>query len=327
MAAQIERLGLDVEAVVGEIAILQIAGPTSVQVIERLLGESVRDLGFLAARSVVVAGVDAELELSRIGMVGTLAYEVRCPYEAAPEVYDAVYRAGQDFGIKRLGWRTYCVNHTEGGFPQLNVTFLPSAIADDEFREKYAGRAITARTGSIDPADLRARFRTPQEVNWAWMAKFDHDFLGREAIEAEAADPRRKTVILRWNHDDILDVFASQFEPGEEYKYIEFPCAPQQRAGGHADLVTRDDEPVGVSSAAVYSYYYREMLSQCAIDLAQAEIGNEVILHWGDHGRRIKEIRATVERFPYLELPSNKDYDLGSLPSGVGRAEEAPPAT
>ena len=238
--------GLDVEISVEEIFILQIAGPTSVQVIERLLGQSLRDLEFLAVRDISIAGVDVELdlELSRIGMVDTLAYEIRGPLEAGPAVYDAVYRAGQEFGIARLGWRTYAVNHTEGGFPQVNCTFLPSAVADEGFAQQFAGMLDTNHTGSVDPADARARLRTPQEVNWAWMAKFDHDFLGREAVEAEAADPtKRKTVILRWNDEDILDVFASQFEPGEEYKYIEFPCAPQQLAGGHADRVTKATSP------------------------------------------------------------------------------------
>jgi glycine cleavage system aminomethyltransferase T len=74
---------------------------------------------------------------------------------------------------------------------------------------------------------------------------------------------------------------------------------------------------VGISSVAVYSYYYRRMISQCTIDIAHAETGTEVEVHWGNHGGRIKQIRATVERFPYLDLPSNKDYDLASVPSGV----------
>ncbi|WP_433622119.1 hypothetical protein [Nocardia sp. CA-120079] len=309
--------GMDVETSVREIFILQVAGPASLQVLERTLGRDLRDLKFLGIRKVEIAGVEAELELSRIGMAGTLAYEVRGPFDAGPVVYDAVYRAGKDIGLKRLGWRTYAVNHTEGGFPQANCTFLPSVLSDEAFMAAYGAGRSTTMSGSVDPTDLRARYRTPAEVNWDWMAKFDHDFLGRAAVEAEKASPRRKTVILRWNAEDILDVFASHFRPGEEYKYIEFPCAPQQIAGGHADLVTKDDEQVGVASAAVYSYYYREMLSQCVIDIDQAHIGNKVVLHWGDHGGRIKEIRATVERFPYLELPSNRDYDLSTVPSGL----------
>ena len=36
----------------------------------------------------------------------------------------------------------------------------------------------------------------------------------------------------------------------------------------------------------------------------------------GDAGKRIKSIRARVERYPYLDLPSNKDYDLDTVPKG-----------
>jgi len=313
---QAGQLGLDVEVSVENIFILQIAGPKSIQLIERMLGRNIRDLALLAIQSVKIAGIEAEIELSRIGMVGTLAYEIRGPFEAGAAVFDAAYRAGQEFNVKRMGWRTYAVNHTEGGFPQSYVSFTSAAITDSDFMNAM-GALPVAMTGSAHPSDARARFRTPQEVNWAWMAKFNHDFIGREALEREAAEPKRKTVILRWNADDVLDVFASHLRPGPEYKFIEFPSAPQQPAGGHADLVTKDGSTVGYSSAVIYSYYYRELISQCVIDLGEAEIGNEVVVHWGDHGGPIKEIRATVQRFPYLDLPNNRDYDLSTVPHVV----------
>ncbi|MGY1812219.1 hypothetical protein [Blastococcus sp. SYSU D00820] len=319
-------LGLDVEIGLRDIFLFQVAGPTSVQVLERLLGQPLRGLAFLGVQRVAIPGIDAsvEIELSRIGMAGTLAYELRGPLEHGPAVFDAVFQAGKDFGLKRLGWRTYVVNHTEGGFPQQGCTFLPAAFADPGFvSHPVFGAALPpgqtggALRGSIDPTDMDARLRTPFEVNWGWMAKFDHDFIGRAALEAEAADPRRKTVVLRWNKEDVVDVFASQFEPGQEYKHFEFPTTPQSPAGDHADLVTKDGRPVGVSSVAVYSYHYREMLSHSTIDLEHAAIGTEVVVHWGDHGGRIKPIRATVERFPYLDMASNKDFDIDAIPSGV----------
>lgn len=324
-------VGLEVEIGVRDIFLFQVAGPTSLQVLERLTGESLRELKFLGVKPITISGIDSsvKIELSRIGMAGTLAYELRGPLEHGPAVFDAVFQAGNDFGLKRLGWRTYVVNHTEGGFPQQGCTFLPAAFADPGFvSHPVFGAALPpsqvggALSGSIDPGDIRARLRTPFEVNWGWMAKFDHDFLGRAALEAEAADCRRKTVVLRWNKEDVLDVFASQFEPGEEYRHFELPTTPQSPAGDHADMVTVNDKQVGVSSLAVYSYYYREMLSHSTIDLEHAEIGTEVIVHWGHHGRRIKPIRATVERFPYLDLPANKDFDFTAVPSGV-RSDQA----
>jgi vanillate/3-O-methylgallate O-demethylase len=328
-------VGLPVDITLREIFLYQIAGPTSLQVLERLLGIDLHALPFLGIQEVRIPGIDAdvEFEVSRIGMSGTLAYELRGPKVYGPAVFDAVYRAGHDFGIKRLGWRTYVVNHTEGGFPQQGCTFLPAAFADRGFVEHpMFGAGLPpsqtggALPGSMPPGDITARLRTPFEVNWGWMAKFDHDFIGRAPLEAEAANRRRKTVVLRWNKEDVLDVFASQFEHGEEYKHFEFPTTPQSPAGAHADLVTIDGQAVGVSSMAAYSYYFREMLSHSTIDLEHSEIGTEVVIHWGDHGHRIKEIRATVQKFPYLDLPANQDVDLSTVPSGIVPTT-APPVT
>src|SRR5699024_5788728 len=129
------------------------------------------------------------------------------PFAAGPAVYDAVYEAGKPFGITRLGWRTYTVNHTEAGFPQTQVTFLGAMNFDPMVQQSPVGAVLAAPlTGSIDPSDVRARLRTPQELNWAWMTKYDHDFVGRAAMEAEAADPKRTIVTLRWNSEDIADV-------------------------------------------------------------------------------------------------------------------------
>ncbi|MFJ4175312.1 hypothetical protein [Microbacterium sp. NPDC089696] len=329
-AYQAKALGLDVEVSFRDVFIYQVAGPASLQILERVIGKDLRDLPFLGIASVEIPGADTavEIELSRIGMAQTLAYELRGPLEFGPAVYDIVYRAGKEFGIKRLGWRTYVVNHTEGGFPQMGCNFLPSSNGDPGFAadSEYgagAGEPIDPSvaaglfTGSIDPQNVLARLRTPQDVNWSWMADYEHDFIGRDAVLAASQNPTRKTVTLVWDSDDVLDVFRSQFEPGEEYRHFEFPTTPASPAGGHADLVTVNGESVGISSVAVYSYYYRRMISHATIDLAHVEPGTEVEIHWGNFGGRIKHIRATVERFPYLDLPSNKDYDLSSVPSGV----------
>ena len=313
---QNSKLKFDLEISRRDVFILQVAGPLSLTVLEKATRESLRDLAFLAYRPVSVPGIDAEIEVARIGMAGVLAYELRGPIEAGPAVYDLVYQTGKPFGMKRLGWRTYVVNHTEAGFPQIGCTFLP-AMTDPAFRDFIGAAGAIPMTGSVDPTEFRARMRTPGEVDWSWMAKFNHDFIGKEAVEAEIKNLKRTIVTLRWNPEDVLDTYASLFEQGEEYKTIELPCGQQMPAGGHADLVTKDGKEIGISSSTLYSYYYREVISHCAIDVDQTEIGNEVIVHWGDHGKRIKEIRATVARFPYLDLPRNENYDLGTVPSGL----------
>lgn len=318
---QHSRTSLDVQASVQDIYLFQIAGPTSLQTLERATGEELRDVGFLRFRDTSIDGIPTEI--CRIGMSGTLAYELHGPLEQGPEVYAAVVRAGEEFGIQRLGWRTYTVNHVEGGFPQLIWTFIGSADEDPGFLEFLGHDAgfVPITSGSVDPADRRARQRTPVELDWHRAARFDHDFVGREALEKEVADPRRTIVTLRWNPEDVIDIYASLLRPGPEYKTIDLPTAPHLRGRhAHADHVLRDGRRVGISSGTTYSYWYREVISLCTIDLEAAEIGSEVVVQWGDVGGPIKDVRATVERYPYLDAERNQTYDLGAIPSGVAAA-------
>jgi len=287
--------------------LFQIAGPTSLEVLERVTGQSLRDVGFLRFRPTTVHGIPTEI--GRIGMTGNLAYELHGPMADAAAVYDAVYQAGQDLGLQRLGWGTYLVNHVEGGFPQQTWTF--ATAFDPDLHPEIAGfwRNVS---GSVDPADRRARTRTPVEVRWQNMARFDHDFPGRAALEAEMADPVRTTVTLRWNQEDVLDTYASLFRPGQPYRPIDFPYAPQRWPMAHADHVLVDGQPVGWSSGTAYSSRFREVISMGCLELAATELGTPVTVLWGDHGGPLKEIRATVERFPYLTENRNSDLDVSA---------------
>jgi len=99
----------------------QIAGPRSLEALQRATGEDLTDIAFLRYRKTRIAG--KVVEIGRIGMSGNLAYEVRGPIEDGASVFDTIYQANRDIGIERLGWRTYLVNHVEGGFPQMMWTF------------------------------------------------------------------------------------------------------------------------------------------------------------------------------------------------------------
>jgi glycine cleavage system aminomethyltransferase T len=78
---------------------------------------------------------------------------------------------------------------------------------------------------------------------------------------------------------------------------------------GHADYLLKEGKPIGYSSGTIYSYYFRQVMSMACIDVEHSEIGTEVEVQWGDYGKRIKSVRATVERFPYLTEGRNSDLD------------------
>ena len=78
--------------------------------------------------------------------------------------------------------------------------------------------------------------------------KFDHDFVGRAALEAEVANPKRTIATLRWNPDDVVDIYASLLQPGEEYKTIDLPTSPPWTEGmnSHADHLLKDGAAMGI---------------------------------------------------------------------------------
>ena len=54
------------------------------------------------------------------------------------------------------------------------------------------------------------------------------------------------------------------------------------------------------------------------IDVGLARPGTEVIVQWGDHGKPIKDVRATVQRFPYLTEGRNDQIDTNKLAGALG---------
>jgi glycine cleavage system aminomethyltransferase T len=94
---------------------------------------------------------------------------------------------------------------------------------------------------------------------------------------------------------------------------LDLPYAPNVWPQAHADHIVKDGRRIGISSGTIYSYFFREVLSMGTIDLDASQIGTEVIVQWGDYGGRIKDVRATVERFPYLTEGRNSDLDVTQL--------------
>lgn len=95
----------------------------------------------------------------------------------------------------------------------------------------------------------------------------------------------------------------------------DIPCAEPHPCSGHQDYGTDQD---GISAVPTYSSHFHSMISHAIVDIEQAEEGKEVLVQWGDYGKRIKNLRAKICKFPYIHgVMDNRDYDLSTVPSGL----------
>lgn len=290
----------------------QVAGPTALPLIEQVCGQSLRDVKFMHSAEIEIAG--CKMLALRQGMSGEIGFELQGPKADAAKVYDAIVSAGHEYGLRRLGGRAVFINHLEACFPTIITDYMPAIFHPEmaeylnEFKASMPGFAATFNVaGSFDSDDIRDWYRSPVELGWAKTIKFDHDFIGRTALEKEVANPRRVMRTLVWNSDDVVEVYASLFHKEQSpYQFMEMPR--DQRGYMYADRVLHNGQDVGVTTSRGYSYYFREMLSLCTIDVADADIGNEVTIIWGEPGKRQKVIRAKVAPAPYKQ--DNRRADL-----------------
>src|SRR5690606_22140010 len=201
----------------------QIQGPNAWKVIEKLNGGPVPDIKFFNMGSINIAG--REVRALRHGMAGAPGLEIWGPYEEGDEIRDAILKAGEEFGIVPVGSRAYATNTLESGWIPSPLPAVYTGEKMKPYREWLSADSYEA-TGAIGRSlasnNIEDYYVTPYEIGYGPFVKFDHDFIGREALEKMAQQPHRRKVTLAWNKEDVVKVMASMFEE-ESYKYIELP--------------------------------------------------------------------------------------------------------
>ena len=307
----------------------QIGGPRALEVIEAAAQEDFHDLKFLNFRHATIGG--HAVRVLRLGMAGTLAYEVHGTVDMGTDVYDAIFAAGQKFGIKKMGefyWSYFC-QHTENGFPQAFGHFYNAYREDEDFYRWYRQVIMPEHPGykeiwdaANDVCDMEGTlgdtladyYRNPIELGWGHSIHWDHDFIGKEALLKIREQGARHPVTLNWNPEDILDIMGSYMREGTPYMFLDWP-----RDNKYANFQLRVEDAagnvVGVTSFRTYTLYQRKHISLCCLDAAQDTPDNEVYIIWGDRDKYpIKRVRATVSKCPSLDLPRNEKYDIESIP-------------
>lgn len=276
----------------------QIQGPNAPQVIERLNGAPLPEIKFFHMGSINIAG--RKVRALRHGMAGAPGLEVWGPYEEREEIRAAILQSGKDFGIKEVGSRAYATNTLESGWIPSPLPAVYTGEKMKAYREwlpaaGYEGAGSIG--GSFYSDDIEDYYMSPYELGYGPFVKFDHDFIGRQALEKMSGQPHRRKVTLAWNADDVVKAFRSMLEPGDPCKYIDMPLSNYTSAS--YDKVLRGGNIVGVSMFAGYTYNERSYLSLAVVD-PDVALGAEVKLVWGEEGGGSQ--KTTVERHRQIEI-------------------------
>jgi vanillate/3-O-methylgallate O-demethylase len=236
----------------------------------------------------------------RHGMAGQPGFEFFGPWDDGEAVRVALVEAGREFGLRQVGGRAYSSNTLESGWIPSP---LPAVYTGDKMRayRKWLPATSYEASGSLGGSfyskNIEDYYVTPFEIGYGPFVKFDHDFIGREALEKKADKPHRRKVTFAWNSDDVAKVLQSMLASGDHYKYIDLPLSNYTSAS--YDTVLSRGKMVGLSMFSGYSYNERSMLSLGTVD-PSVNIGDEVTVVWGEEGGGSK--KTTVERHKQIEI-------------------------
>jgi syringate O-demethylase len=289
----------------------QIQGPNAMKVMEKALGHTPPDLKFFHMTRFTIAG--KEVRALRHGMAGQPGFELFGPFAEGEVVRQALIDAGKEFGLTLVGGRTYSSNTLESGWIPSPLPAVYTGEALRPYREWLSANSYEGKTsigGSYVPESIEGYYLTPWDLGYGPFVKFDHDFIGREALEKMANGPHRQKVTLHLDTEDLVRTMSSMLQEGDRAKYIEFPSAVYSM---HPyDQVLVDGKLAGISTWIGYSAGEGAMLALAIMDPAYAEPGTEVTLVWGEpNGGTRKptvephvqtEIKATVSPVPFSKV-------------------------
>jgi len=306
----------------------QVQGPNAMKIMAQVLGAPPPELKFFHMAEINIAG--CPVRALRHGMAGQPGFELFGPVADGERVKEAIIHAGKAYGLHLVGARAYSSNTLESGWIPSP---MPAIYSGDErmrhYRQWLGADSFEAKAslgGSFYSDTIDDYYLTPYDLGYGGFVKFDHDFIGREALQRIKDRPHRIKVTLELNDEDVAAAMASQFghAPSERAKYFDFPSAVY--AMYPYDKVLKDGKLAGVSTWVGYSSNEGKMLTLAMLEPEYAAPGTEVTFVWGEeHGgsrkptverHRQVHIRAKVCPVPYVASVRQRYADGGWRSTG-----------
>lgn len=166
-----EAIGAEMRDLSEEYSLLAIQGPKAVEAMQSLSSHDLAEIKFYNFIVGDFAGIEHVI-ISATGYTGSGGFEIYCKNSEVKQVWDKVFEAGADFGIKPIGLAARDTLRLEMGYCLY-------------------GNDIDDTT-------------SPLEAGLGWVTKFTKDFVNSEALENEKAHgPERKLIAFELDERGI----------------------------------------------------------------------------------------------------------------------------
>ncbi len=263
-------LDVEVEDISESLGALALQGKLSREVLEAATGEDWTGVGYFRHRRTAIAGVD--VSVTRTGYTGDRGYELWIPAEEALAVWDAVFAAGQPYGIHPVGIRAMDVARVEAGLILIEAEYTSAmhAIAPEQ---NYS----------------------PFEIGLGRLVHLDKPavFTGRRALLAEraAGGPARRLVGLELEWAGIESMYAKHGLAPLISPFVERAPVP----------VYKGDRRIGRATSITWGTTIKKMVGFGSVDAAHAKPGARLSVEYSVEGER-GAVEATVVPLPFLDL-------------------------
>jgi vanillate/3-O-methylgallate O-demethylase len=290
----------------------QLEGPHAPALIEQLTGAPLPNAPWSEIFPVTIAGHHAWAQ--RHTMAGNPGCEFFGPWDEGPAVKEAILAAGAEYNLRRVGSLAYFTNALELGWIPRPVPAIFTGDGLRPFREwlPATSEEVTwAIGGSFNAPSIEDYYFRPQELGYGNVIKFDHDFVGREALEQRGNDDLRQKVTLVWDPADVGRIVESYLQtdqlPG---LYLELPRATYST--WQYDAVHDDTgRAVGVSTYTGLTWNERALVSLAVVEPEFAKPGTRVSVTWGEPDGGAKS--------PWLEPHRQMEIHATVVPTPIGK--------
>ncbi len=148
----------------------QVQGPNAMKVIAKLIGKTPPELKFFNMTTLTIAG--KTVHALRHGMAGQPGWELFGPWDEGEAVREAIFKAGEEFGLRLVGGRAYSANTLESGWIPSPLPAVYTGEVDEGLSAVAAGDRLRSRR--LDRRQLRvartSRTTTSRRGTWAMAA-------------------------------------------------------------------------------------------------------------------------------------------------------------